>query len=128
MASFHVSLCFLLAVVFVLVTSAPLAKRDVFVPPVLYPHAETVWRVGDLHNVTWDTSNPPAQITNQNGSIVLAKNGRLLLNNPGYLAKGFPILNGRQEIQVPNVEPGDDYTIVVFGDSGNHGERFTIVQ
>lgn len=31
---------------------APL-KRDVFVPPVLYPRAGTVWKVGEVHNVTW---------------------------------------------------------------------------
>ena len=29
------------------------AKRDVFVPPVLYPHAGTVWTKGQRHNVTW---------------------------------------------------------------------------
>ena len=28
-------------------------KRDVFVPPVLYPHAGTVWYKGQTHNVTW---------------------------------------------------------------------------
>ncbi len=28
-------------------------KRDVFVPPVLYPHAGTVWAQGQTHNVTW---------------------------------------------------------------------------
>lgn len=36
-----------------LVASAPLLQRDVFVPPVLYPHAGTVWTVGSHHNVTW---------------------------------------------------------------------------
>lgn len=61
------------------------------------------------------------------------------------LAKNFSILEGRHEIQVPNVAPGDDYTIVreylhvhisidrplipgipVFGDSGNDSPAFTI--
>ena len=28
-------------------------KRDVFVPPVLYPHNGTVWTKGQHHNVTW---------------------------------------------------------------------------
>ena len=39
-----------------LVLGAPLEsveKRDVFVPPVLYPHAGTVWYSGQRHNVTW---------------------------------------------------------------------------
>ena len=34
-------------------TALPLNKRDVFVPPVLYPNSETIWVVGDRHNVTW---------------------------------------------------------------------------
>lgn len=33
--------------------TASLEKRDVFVPPVLYPHAGTVWTKGQRHNVTW---------------------------------------------------------------------------
>ena len=28
-------------------------KRDVYVPPVLYPHSGTVWYKGQRHNVTW---------------------------------------------------------------------------
>lgn len=30
-----------------------LETRDVFVPPILYPHAGTVWKAGSHHNVTW---------------------------------------------------------------------------
>ena len=33
--------------------AAPLEKRDVYAPPVLYPHAGTVWYSGQKHNVTW---------------------------------------------------------------------------
>ena len=35
------------------VSALPLAVRDVFVPPVTYPHTGTVWKVGQHHNVTW---------------------------------------------------------------------------
>lgn len=38
------------------VSGAPAAEldtRDVFVPPITYPHAGTVWKVGQRHNVTW---------------------------------------------------------------------------
>ncbi len=37
------------------VVAAPLDlyKRDVFVPPVLTPNAESVWKVGSIQNVTW---------------------------------------------------------------------------
>lgn len=46
---FHVFIATLVS----LVAAAPLAKRDVYVPPILYPHAGTVWKVGNHHNVTW---------------------------------------------------------------------------
>ncbi|KAI0335807.1 hypothetical protein GY45DRAFT_1228101, partial [Cubamyces sp. BRFM 1775] len=109
---------------FAVVSALPLAVRDVFVPPVTYPHAGTVWKVGQHHNVTWDTSNAPAQITNKVGKVVLAKGG--ILDNEHPLAKDFDILLGHIEVKVPNVEPGHDYTIVLFGDSGNDSAEFTI--
>lgn len=31
----------------------PLHKRDVFVPPVVTPDANTVWVVGQYYDVTW---------------------------------------------------------------------------
>lgn len=63
--------------------ATPIAnKRDVYVPPVLYPHAGTVWYSGQTHNVTWyvllilqcrciglqccrDNSDPPQNISNR---------------------------------------------------------------
>ncbi|RDB15325.1 hypothetical protein Hypma_004770 [Hypsizygus marmoreus] len=125
------SMTFILTIIslfMTLVASAPVSPRDVFVPPVLYPKAGTVWKVGSRHNVTWDVSNPPAQITNKIGRIVLAK-GNLLIGLDEPLAEGFDILKGRQEVQIPkNTKPGNDYSIVVFGDSGNNGARFTITK
>ncbi|KAJ7781759.1 hypothetical protein DFH07DRAFT_386349 [Mycena maculata] len=113
---------------FSLVASAPTPlERDVFSPPVLYPRNGTVWRVGERHNVTWDISNAPKQITNSIGMIVLVKNGLMIdLDHP--LAQKFPILTPHHEIVVPDVEPGNDYQILVFGDSGNTGEMFTITE
>ena len=32
---------------------ARLEARDVFVPPIQYPRAGTVWRVGEKHHVSW---------------------------------------------------------------------------
>ncbi|KAG6835641.1 hypothetical protein H0H93_016272 [Arthromyces matolae] len=52
-----------------------LSKRDVFVPPVTYPHAGTVWKINQHHNITWDTSNHPVNITNKVGLIFLRKAG-----------------------------------------------------
>ena len=35
------------------VSAAPMAKRQVFAPPILYPEAGTVWKIGETYNVTW---------------------------------------------------------------------------
>ena len=108
------------------VASAPIEARDVYVPRILYPTAGVVWKAGSTQTVTWDTSNPPAQITNRRGKIVLAKGDRLIgLANP--LARDFDILRGSQKITLPkNLVPADDYSVVLFGDSGNNSPRFTI--
>ncbi|CAL1712673.1 unnamed protein product [Somion occarium] len=81
-------------------------------------------QVGTKQNVTWDTSDAPTQITNPIGRIILSKGGLLDLDNP--LADGFDILLGEFEVTVPDVEPADDYAIVLFGDSGNASPQFTI--
>ncbi|OJT03530.1 hypothetical protein TRAPUB_5809 [Trametes pubescens] len=100
-----------------------LEKRDVYTPPVLYPHTGTVWYKGQTHNVTWDVSDPPVNITNKVGTIMLRKGN---LGTPLILAKGFDILLGRIEVAVPWVIEDDDYSVVLFGDSGNWSEEFTI--
>ena len=45
--------CYLQLVLGAALPAAELEKRDVFVPPVLYPHNGTVWTIGQRHNVTW---------------------------------------------------------------------------
>ncbi|KAF8817204.1 hypothetical protein BYT27DRAFT_7127050 [Phlegmacium glaucopus] len=107
------------------VATAPieLEKRDVFVPPVLTPDSTSVWKCGSTQTVTWDVSNPPKQITNTKGQIILVKDGMLDFDHP--LAKGFDILLGKYTVHVPIVTPGE-YQILVFGDSGNTGEIFEI--
>ncbi|KAF7967345.1 hypothetical protein HWV62_34681 [Athelia sp. TMB] len=108
-----------------LVSAAPLVldTRDVYSPPVTYPHSGTVWKVGERHNVTWNTSNPPKQITDKTGQIYLHHGDSWF---PTALASGFDILEGHHEITVPKVPAGSDYQIVLFGDSGNDSEKFTI--
>ncbi|KAL7283839.1 hypothetical protein ACG7TL_003279 [Trametes sanguinea] len=102
---------------------AELEKRDVYDPPVLYPHAGTVWYKGQRHNVTWDTTNHPVNITNKFGRIMLRKG---LIPTPLILEENFDILLGRIEVTVPWVTPGDDYSLVLYGDSGNFSPMFTI--
>ncbi|EIW60327.1 uncharacterized protein TRAVEDRAFT_27946 [Trametes versicolor FP-101664 SS1] len=103
--------------------SIALEKRDVYTPPVLYPHAGTVWYKGQTHNVTWDVSDPPANITNPIASLMLRKGQ---LPTPLILANNFSILLGRIEVTVPWVTEGDDYIVVLFGDSGDWSQEFTI--
>jgi len=100
-----------------------LQPRDVFVPPVTYPNNKTVWIVGQHHNVTWDTSEAPVNITNKIGMIFLRKGG---LTTNLSLASNFSILLGRIAVEVPLVETGSDYQVVLFGDSGNFSPFFTI--
>ncbi|KAJ7499961.1 hypothetical protein FB451DRAFT_1207088 [Mycena latifolia] len=96
--------------------------RDVFVPPILYPHAGTVWYSFQRHNVTWNTTDAPATISNE-ALLLLAKGG---VEAPFILAKGFDLRKGRLEIEVPYVLSGTNYQLVLFGDSGNLSPIFTI--
>ncbi|KAJ3565449.1 hypothetical protein NP233_g7627 [Leucocoprinus birnbaumii] len=105
------------------VQAAPIEQRDVYVPKILTPNGNTVWKVGEEVEVTWDTSNPPAQITNKIGMILLRQGD---LATPLVLAGNFNILNGKARFRVPSVLQGSDYSIVLFGDSGNWSDQFTI--
>ncbi|RPD59926.1 hypothetical protein L227DRAFT_593704 [Lentinus tigrinus ALCF2SS1-6] len=90
-------------------------RKDVFDPPVLYPHAGTVWYKGQRHNVTWDVSDPPPYIINPVGRIFLRK-GELILET------NFDIMLGRIQVTVPWVLPDHDYSLILlYGDSGNFG-------
>lgn len=96
----------------------------VFVPRITSPTAGTVWTAGNTYTVTWDTSNAPEQISNRS-QVVLAKGGRQDYQHP--LAKDFDLRAGSVDITIPaDTEPGNDYAIVLFGDSGNYSPEFTI--
>ncbi|GJE98815.1 hypothetical protein PsYK624_150520 [Phanerochaete sordida] len=101
--------------------AAPVESRDVYAPKVLYPHAGTVWYSGQRHNVTWDNSDPPKSISNR-AFIVMRQDVFFI---PVVLAHDFDLRAGRVEVTVPDVVTGN-FSIVLFGDSGNWGETFTI--
>ncbi|PPQ98018.1 hypothetical protein CVT26_003080 [Gymnopilus dilepis] len=109
------------------VTASPIAnaveKRDVFVPPVTFPKNGTVWHIGEHTHVSWDTSDRPVNITNKEGLILLRKAD---LTTPVILGNNFDILLGKIPVTVPWVVDGDDYQIVLLGDSGNFSPFFTI--
>lgn len=108
--------------------SAPFS-REVYSPPVTSPDASTIWDIGSIEQVTWDTSSIPKAITNSKGKLVLGyvNNGtdeHLDLDHP--LAEGFEITQGFVQVVVPNVKPANDYIVVLFGDSGNRSPAFNI--
>ncbi|KAG7088281.1 hypothetical protein E1B28_012294 [Marasmius oreades] len=107
-----------------------LLSRDVYSPRITSPARGTVWMVGYNATITWDTSNPPQHITNAIGEIVLGhlnendSNEHLDLGHP--LAEGFDLRSGTVTVKVPEVKPGENYFVVLFGDSGNTSPPFSI--
>ncbi|KLO16785.1 hypothetical protein SCHPADRAFT_887532 [Schizopora paradoxa] len=109
---------------------ASLSKRDVWAPRILEPEAGTVWRVGEEVNVTWSTANPPKQITNEKGLVALRTPHGFVAGRGGLgepLAANFSLFDGHVLVQVPELPAGDDYSVVLFGDSGNESPLFKIV-
>jgi hypothetical protein len=104
--------------------SLPVVIRDVYAPRIISPHQGDVWVIDQYRDVTWNVSNPPTQITNPNGTLYLRKGNVTFLNST--LATNFSILLGTIKVRVPRVEPGDDYRVVLFGDSGNWSPPFII--
>ncbi|KJA15865.1 hypothetical protein HYPSUDRAFT_48030 [Hypholoma sublateritium FD-334 SS-4] len=100
------------------------SAQDVFTPAITSPKAGDIWNVGSSQTVTWDASNPPAQLTNNIGQIMLVKNG---YTTPVVLAAGFPILDGSATFVVPNVINGTNYAVQLFGDSGDLSPAFTVI-
>ncbi|KAJ8080426.1 hypothetical protein PM082_017259 [Marasmius tenuissimus] len=104
--------------------------RDVYSPKITNPTRNNVWIVGLNATIEWDTSKPPQNITNDIGEILLGRfngtddNEHLDLEHP--LAENFSLLSGSVTVEVPDVEPGEDYFIVLFGDSGNRSPLIRI--
>ncbi|EKM75345.1 hypothetical protein AGABI1DRAFT_87906 [Agaricus bisporus var. burnettii JB137-S8] len=100
------------------------APLNVYAPPLITPAEGAVWIIGTNQTVTWDTSRPPTQITQRNSRLILSKGGRLDVEHP--LAKDFDIMDGQHTVTVPILPVGDDYQLILFGDSGNAGPTFSI--
>jgi len=115
-----------LALSFVSVVSGaavvPRSAKDVFVPNITSPTADTVWTMGKVETVTWDPSNAPVNISN--GASVYLK-------TYGILAKGFSLRSGSVNVTVPYLwssmaNPDTLHRIILFGDSGNESADFKI--
>ncbi|KAG6854576.1 hypothetical protein C0991_004912 [Blastosporella zonata] len=102
----------------------PRATLDVFVPTILTPNADTIWTMGTQVNVTWKTDNAPVNISN--GAAVYIKGD---LDHP--LANGFDLRAGWVTVTVPFIlsameDPTEKHQIILFGDSGDLSDNFTI--
>ncbi|KDR73665.1 hypothetical protein GALMADRAFT_251447 [Galerina marginata CBS 339.88] len=115
-ASLFAALFFLFAVRATPLTLVAKDKLDVFVPRIIEPDSQTVWKVGQTALIVWDTSNAPSTISNE-ASVILHKYG--------VLAEGFDLRDGSVTVTVPDVEPGP-WFITLFGDSSNYSPVFTI--
>ncbi|KAH7885661.1 hypothetical protein F5I97DRAFT_1130267 [Phlebopus sp. FC_14] len=114
-----------------LASAAPVQPTELIVwnPMITSPQFGDVWVAGCTQNVTWLTDNIPDEKKNATGLLLLgyyANNSENLdIKHP--LASGFPIAWGYVQITVPaNLTRGDNYTVVLFGDSGNASPAFTI--
>ncbi|TFK75404.1 hypothetical protein BDN72DRAFT_733258, partial [Pluteus cervinus] len=105
------------------ITPASSKPLDVYSPSILTPQENDTWVPGQIYTVTWDISDPPAQITNPIGQIWLRK-GDVTSNDT--LASGFNMTSGSQNITCPYVSPDSDYRVVLYGTSGNWSPPFTI--
>ncbi|KAF8234310.1 hypothetical protein L208DRAFT_1394341 [Tricholoma matsutake] len=112
-----------------LIHGSPLVLRDVWNPHIISPNQNTVWVVGTTVTVTWQTSDAPSSLTNPNGTLLLGQMGpngeNLQIDNP--LAQHFKLMDGKVQITVPNTVPGNNYIVVLLGDSGNASPTFSIV-
>ncbi|KAJ3542024.1 hypothetical protein NM688_g6016 [Phlebia brevispora] len=106
-----------------LATGAPTEKRVVWSPPILTPNANTTWYSGDWVEVTWDASDAPENISERAYILLRYFDDEL----PIVLAHDFDLRAGAVAITVPEVVTSPDFSIVLFGDSGNWGDTFTII-
>ncbi|EKM55010.1 uncharacterized protein PHACADRAFT_255301 [Phanerochaete carnosa HHB-10118-sp] len=97
--------------------------RDVWDPLMTYPTAETVWQSGQTYTVTWETEDAPVNITNGDGGFIILRSGDE--ETSVLLAWDIHLRDGQAQVTAPNVITGN-FSLVLFGDSGNWGPNFLI--
>ncbi|ESK90214.1 hypothetical protein Moror_7728 [Moniliophthora roreri MCA 2997] len=107
----------------VFAAASPPVRRDIWNPKIISPDENTVWVLGTKVNVTWDTSDAPELISG--GSAIQLNKADVPTDLP-YLLQGFDLRVGWVEIDVPQVNPGNDYSITLFGSSGNRSKKFGV--
>jgi len=105
-------------------SALPVSSRDVWDPAIFTPTSETLWYIGQEYTVTWNTSNPPQEVTDVYGRLYLTQ-GDSGQAGP-TLAQGFPLSDGEVSITVPDVQPALNWKVVLMGDSGDYSAEFRI--
>ncbi|KAK1215646.1 hypothetical protein PQX77_021710 [Marasmius sp. AFHP31] len=123
---FKVTTAILAAIAATAVNALPVAKRtmfDVWSPRIISLDADTVWAAGPTVTVIWDTSDAPVVISDA-AAITLIR----LPAVEGFLKEfnSFSLLDGSPKVTVPKIPAGDDYSIALFGDSGDGSPHFRI--
>ncbi|KAI9449834.1 hypothetical protein F5148DRAFT_624021 [Russula earlei] len=115
------------AILVQVVHALPLDERIVIAPHITSPNADTVWTPGSDELVTWDTSIIPPN-GNFTGTLFLgfqtAGSENLDVAHP--LADGFSLRDGSVHVTCPTVSAGNNYIVVLMGDSGNTSPQFTV--
>ncbi|KAJ3722809.1 hypothetical protein DFJ43DRAFT_1092446 [Lentinula guzmanii] len=105
------------------VASAKAAPSIVWDPTITSPVTGTVWTVGTMVNVTWSITDEPSTVSNA-GEIYLAKDNVQMMALSGTF--DLAAADGSYAVTVPDVPTGDDYQVILYGDSGNIGPSFVI--
>ncbi|KAJ7367099.1 hypothetical protein DFH08DRAFT_797936 [Mycena albidolilacea] len=121
------------------VAASPLKPQQLVVitPHITSPDEKAYWTTGSTQTVTWNTAEIPPAFAHYNGTIMLgaitnytnSKGEKVVSENLDWqkpLASGFPMGAGRHNIVVPDKDNGDNYIIVLLGDSGNCSPQFKI--
>ncbi|KAJ8469954.1 hypothetical protein ONZ45_g16712 [Pleurotus djamor] len=107
-----------------------LQERTVYSPPILEPTHGTVWKPHSHVTVRWNANGIPKNASPK-GKLVLGwqdhPGGSEHLNLSHPLASGIDLRKGMTTVIAPEVAPGNNYIVALFGDSGNISPSFTIL-
>ena len=94
---------------------------------IFYPTKDTVWKVGNEVNVTWQTVHMPYGMSQRLGRVFFEyqENGMLHALQDYRLAVNVRLGDGNVTFTVPQVEVRDEY-VIVMNASGKKSHLFTI--
>ncbi|KIP06058.1 hypothetical protein PHLGIDRAFT_24778 [Phlebiopsis gigantea 11061_1 CR5-6] len=104
--------------------ASQLQARDIWDPKMTYPTTGTVWTSGQPHTVTWETADAPPSNTGEGKAHILLRSGDF--KTPAVLVHDMDLRVGQANVVVSDVITGEDFSLILFGDSDNWGDTSTI--